>query len=376
MNTNNSRENFLSPHPGEILKGEIEEHGLSQRELASAIGKSAPMVNGILSGNKDITVEIAILLEAALPGGLRAKDWLRLQNEHDLEKKLSESDVQTRTSAIEIWNYLREHTNLNALRRRLEFGNDFVGNISMIMDTLGISTLAELRNKLETSRCCFKKSEKVQTDFSNLFSWTVIVKHASNTQILDAPFRYDRIPELIGRLNEVFYENRSVIEKTGKILNEFGIKFISDEKRLEKVPVDGYSFWIGDNPTIVSTQRMNRIDNFAFTIMHELGHIQLHLEQDSDIEYVDVDGSIMNISQQEKEANEYATNCLWNGESPEALFSDIENPYASAKTLTTIARRKRMNVGIVTGQYQFFCSQKKLVKNSYAICRDLISHIG
>ena len=129
MNTNNSRENFLSPHPGEILKGEIEEHGLSQRELASAIGKSAPMVNGILSGNKDITVEIAILLEAALPGGLRAKDWLRLQNEHDLEKKLSESDVQTRTSAIEIWNYLREHTNLNALRRRLEFGNDFVGDI-------------------------------------------------------------------------------------------------------------------------------------------------------------------------------------------------------------------------------------------------------
>ena len=128
MNTNNSRENFLSPHPGEILKGEIEEHGLSQRELASAIGKSAPMVNGILSGNKDITVEIAILLEAALPGGLRAKDWLRLQN---------------------------EHTNLNALRRRLEFGNDFVGNISMIMDTLGISTLAELRNKLETSKCCF-----------------------------------------------------------------------------------------------------------------------------------------------------------------------------------------------------------------------------
>ena len=110
MNTNNSRENFLSPHPGEILKGEIEEHGLSQRELASAIGKSAPMVNGILSGNKDITVEIAILLE---------------------------------------------HTNLNALRRRLEFGNDFVGNISMIMDTLGISTLAELRNKLETSKCCF-----------------------------------------------------------------------------------------------------------------------------------------------------------------------------------------------------------------------------
>ena len=376
MYTNNSSEYFLSPHPGEILKGEIEEHGLSQRELASAIGKSAPMVNGILNGNKDITVEIAILLEAALPGGMKAMDWLRLQNEYDLDKKRSDEMVQSRKTAIEIWNYLRENSNLNALRRRLDFGNDFVSNISLVMDTLGISSLSELKSKLETSKCYFKKSDKVQTDPSNLFSWTVIVKHASNQQSLSVPFRSDRIPELVKKLNEIFYDNKAVIEKTEKILKEYGIKFIHGEKRLDKVPVDGYSFWIGENPTIVSTQRMNRIDNFAFTIMHELGHIRLHLTKDSDIEYMDVDGAIMNNNQYEKEANEFATRSLWSDESPESLFSEIENPYASANALNAIARRKRMNVGIVTGQYQFFCSQKKLVKNSYAICRDLISHIG
>ena len=32
------------------------------------------------------------------------------------------------------------------------------------------------------------------------------------------------------------------------------------EKKLEKMPVDGYSFWDGDNPTIVITKRLNRID--------------------------------------------------------------------------------------------------------------------
>ena len=131
MNKDNSSEYFLSPHPGEILKGEIEEHGLSQRELASAIGKSATMVNGILNGSKDITVEIAILLEAALPGGMKAKDWLRLQNEHDLDKKRSDEMVKSRKTAIEIWNYLRENSNLNALRRRLDFGNDFVRSLEL-----------------------------------------------------------------------------------------------------------------------------------------------------------------------------------------------------------------------------------------------------
>lgn len=374
--TTNQKPDFLSPHPGSVLIGELSEHSLTQRELAVAIGKTPAVVNGIIKGDRDINSEIAILLEAALPGGLSAEDWLRLQNEHDLEKKRSEKILQARTTAIEIWNYMRENANLNVLRRRMELGNDLVSDISMIMNTLGISSLVELKAKLKTSQSCFKKSEKVQTDSSNLFTWTVIVKHASESQRLDTTFNYERTPELIRLLNEAFYENESVVEKTGKILNDFGIKFISNEKRLEKVPVDGFSFWIGENPTIVATQRMNRIDNFAFTIMHELGHIMLHLEKGCDIEYMDVDGSIMNISQQEKEANEYAILSLWGGERPESIFSEIENPYASAKVLKAIARRKRMNVGIVTGQYQFFCSQKKLVKNSYAICRDLISHLG
>ena len=33
------------------------------------------------------------------------------------------------------------------------------------------------------------------------------------------------------------------------------------------------SFWIGDTPTIVITERIASIDNFAFTTLHEVGHI-------------------------------------------------------------------------------------------------------
>ena len=122
MNIINLQDCALSPHPGTVLKGELEEYGLSQRELASALGKSAPMINGIITGGKDITVEIAILLEAALPGSLKASDWLRLQNEHDLGLKRKE--IESRTVAIEIWNKLRTHANLGALKKRLEFSSD------------------------------------------------------------------------------------------------------------------------------------------------------------------------------------------------------------------------------------------------------------
>ncbi len=271
MNIINLQDCALSPHPGTVLKGELEEYGLSQRELASALGKSAPMINGIITGGKDITVEIAILLEAALPGSLKASDWLRLQNEHDLGLKRKE--IESRTVAIEIWNKLRTHANLGALKKRLEFSSDFEKNIAMVMEALGISDVQQLNLQFSSSTGCFKKSEKVQTDQSNLFTWVVIVKHVSNNINLNAEFIPDRVPELIGKLNAVFFSNTDVIEKTENLLNTYGIKFISGEKRLDKVPVDGFSFWRGSNPTIVTTQRMNRIDNFAFTIMHELGHI-------------------------------------------------------------------------------------------------------
>lgn len=376
MSGNTSKPHTLSPHPGVILKGELEEHRLSQRELASAIGKSAPMINGILNGSKDITVEMAILLEAALPGGLKAVDWLRLQNEHDVEARREEKSVASRIATIEMWNSLREHTNLNAIRRRLELGSDFENGIKVIMDTLGAANQQELERRLSVADSCFKKSAKVQTDTANLLAWTIIVKHASRQQKLGAEFDREQLAEITQSLNAIFFANTAVVEKTQELLNRYGIKFIASEKRLDKVPVDGYSFWIDENPTIVVTQRMNRIDNLAFTIMHELGHIAMHLNGDGEREFLDVDYAIMHVNEQEKEANAYAEASLLGNESPAELFGDIVNPYASAKTLESIARRKRINVGIVVGQYQFFCNRMGLVKNSYAICRDLIPKVG
>lgn len=374
MNSANSKDYISSPHPGSVLKGELEEHNLSQRELASALGKSAPMINGIIAGNKDITVEIAILLEAAIPGSLKASDWLRLQNEHDMEVKRKE--VKSRIAAIETWNLLRTHANMSALKKRLAFSEDFEVNMSKVMETLGISDASQLKEQLSLSEGCFKKSEKVQTDQANLFTWVIIVKHTSNDITLVTDFDTTATPELIRKLNAVFYSNIAVVEQTKKLLNSYGIKFIADEKRLDKVPVDGFSFWSGKNPTIVATQRMNRIDNFAFTIMHELGHIQLHLEKDSLHNFIDVDHSIKVENEKELQANQYATDALWQGHSPIEMFADIENPYAAASKLKAIARRNRMNVGIVTGQYHHFCQERALIKNSYAVCRDLIAKIG
>lgn len=375
MNTEIPKGNTSHPHPGKILRSELEEHKLSQRELAYIIGKSAPMINSILNGTKDISTDIAILLEEAMPGGMKASDWVMLQSAYDLELKRLSPDVEQRLESLKIWNFLRNESNTSALRRQMFDGEDLNVDMKNVLQTIGVNSIAELETSFKDTQKCFKKSNKIQTNYANLFAWTLIVKYESLQQRLSGFFMIEHIKNLIKSLNDIFYKNFLVLENCRRIFAFYGIKFIVDEKRLDKVPVDGYSFWRGKNPTIVVTKRKNRIDNLAFTIMHELGHIVLHLQKDSITDFIDVDSSIKPSNAQETEANDFADKALWNDFPPNTIFSEIQDPYAAQRILETISEEREVNIGIVVGQYQHYCQQKKIVKNPYAIGRDLIPKI-
>ena len=71
-------------HPGVILEQELKESGLSQKDLSDAIGKSAPVISDIIKGRRNISPEIAYLLEAVIDG-ISAEEWLALQNQYDLD---------------------------------------------------------------------------------------------------------------------------------------------------------------------------------------------------------------------------------------------------------------------------------------------------
>ena len=49
MSDKDLRKSVTATHPGEILKDILLGHGMSQKELAAAIGKTTPVVNDILS---------------------------------------------------------------------------------------------------------------------------------------------------------------------------------------------------------------------------------------------------------------------------------------------------------------------------------------
>lgn len=68
------------------------------------------------------------------------------------------------------------------------------------------------------------------------------------------------------------------------------------------------AFHNGNNPVIALTGRHKRIDNFAFTLLHELGHVSLHLKKNQSFEpFIDnLENKQQQANSEETQANTFA----------------------------------------------------------------------
>ncbi len=71
-------------HPGEVLKDELEEIGLTQTALAVHIGVLPKTINEICRGKRGISAEMAVRLSRSLGGS--PQFWLNLQNNWELSR--------------------------------------------------------------------------------------------------------------------------------------------------------------------------------------------------------------------------------------------------------------------------------------------------
>lgn len=87
--------NSMRPiHPGEILRGELEEIGLSANAFAAAIRVPANRITGILNGNRSVTADTALRLAQYF--GVSADFWMNLQAAYDLRVAQQASGTKIR----------------------------------------------------------------------------------------------------------------------------------------------------------------------------------------------------------------------------------------------------------------------------------------
>ena len=70
------------PHPGELMRDNIADLGLSVAEAAAGLGVTRQQLYNVINGKSAITPEMAVRLEKAFGGS--AEMWLRMQANHDL----------------------------------------------------------------------------------------------------------------------------------------------------------------------------------------------------------------------------------------------------------------------------------------------------
>ncbi len=72
-------------HPGEILQEEfLEPMGISQYRLAQDIGVPATRISQIVSGEKEISADIALRLARYF--GMSVEFWMGIQTHYEVEK--------------------------------------------------------------------------------------------------------------------------------------------------------------------------------------------------------------------------------------------------------------------------------------------------
>ena len=75
---------YTPVHPGEVLKDELDEVGLTQSAFAKHIGVLPKTINEICRGKRGISAETAMKLSKALGGS--PQFWLNLQNNWEISQ--------------------------------------------------------------------------------------------------------------------------------------------------------------------------------------------------------------------------------------------------------------------------------------------------
>lgn len=281
---------FQKPTPIEAILFRMQEQGLKQRDLEPYIG-SKSKVSEVLSGKRPLSLSMVRALNKGL--GLPA------------EVLLQEADIsKTAENKIEWQRFpLREMIKRGWLKATTD---DIKSNAKGLMRNFSKS-LGEDWFDSDGVFCRTSFHQRVgrEMDKYALLAWTARVKMRAQAdkdlkKYLEGTVTLDFMKEVA---------HLSCSDKGPLLALEFlkanGIALII-EPQLPKTQLDGGAMLSNEgNPIIGMTLRYDRLDNFWYTLMHELAHVAKHLTSPEDI-YIDDLVATFEVDIKELEADKLA----------------------------------------------------------------------
>ena len=359
MELANTQQNYIPEDRtvGEIIDMKLMELGMKQAELAETTGITKSVICDVIKGNRSITAEMAVLIECAIQ--VSAFYLLQVQAKHDIDVATNSQRVQEMMSSIYDWKTIKKLLPLAALKKLGKIKGNVQENVQNVFQMFRINSSEELRSmRAAEQEVYLRRSFKVHFDEDTLFTWKHYCFDEATKVEVSNSFDKGSIGALSQELVKIFYENDDTFSRVEKAFFNAGIRLLYIDK-VGQLPVDGMSFWRDDNPTVVLTRRMKNIDSFAFSTMHELGHVKYHLKKGEET-WINFDTT--DRDKLEAEADAFARD-VFIGQNDWLRFMETVkgiNPFAVHPRILALAESKRINPQILFGRYMHDTNQYRL----------------
>lgn len=316
------------PDPIEAIKFRMEQADLRPADLVPYIG-SRSRVSEILSGKRQLTLEMVRALSEGL--GIPAKVLI--------QKRESSTD-----SAYETW----DNRLIVEMEKRGYFGDASLETNNKV-DLLKnfFSVIGSPANAVGLTRKSSYRSSPL-TDRRALVAWTACVLRKAKKVKISNQYKHGFVDlNFMRNLAKLSVKDDGPI-KAQEYLKRYGIILVI-EPHFAKTYLDGATILVNkSNPVIGLTLRHDRLDNFWFTLMHELAHVALHYDSDTSLffdEIEDVRG--VNLGDKELEADEMGEEALL----PKAKWEvSPARLIPSSMAANSLAEELGVHVAIIAGQ--------------------------
>lgn len=316
------------PDPIEAVKFHMDQCGLKQKDLVPYMG-STSRVSEVLSGKRPLNLAMIRRLHRGL--GIPASSLL---GEADAELPDVTAGIEWhRFPVVEMRNRgwikfpgsaqrLREHAEDLMREFSAPFGEDVA---------LPMCARQHVRHGKEM-------------DPYALCAWKIRIMRLAAEQNLPAyspgTVTQDYIRD-VARLS--YFEDGVSLAR--EYLSKSGIHLVA-ERHLPKTYLDGAALVMPDDrPLVALTLRYDRQDNFWFTLAHELAHVALHLEGDSEVFFDDLEAG--GKSPMEQDADRFASEALI----PSAAWQRARLDRHSTPTqILAFATEHRISPAVVAGR--------------------------
>lgn len=315
---------IAAPSTTEAIRFRMEQMCLKQKDLAAILGGKS-RVSEVLSGKRPLTLAMARALHKKLH---IPADILLGRDEAELPEPIDPNAYPVKAMHKLGWFERWKGKNWLAIKHEAEemlqeFFSHFPGPRHFAFNRAGFR-------------------EGVNPDANALDAWRCRVLTQAARRSLPT-FDSSKIsPATLTELAQCSSAKNGP-KRAVELLESLGLPVII-EPHLPKTYLDGAAL-LGaeERPVIGLTLRHDRLDNFWFTLFHEVGHVLLHLGEDQRSFFDDTEGG--DHSRLEEEANEFALNHLI----PEWEWKRIQN-LKQAEDIKSEAKRLKINPAIIAGR--------------------------